>query len=109
MYKRQKKLHHPWTGPFKVVSRLSDVTYRIQNVQSRRNRLVVHFNRLKACPPHMRLNQEKAPLQHHQHSLPPEPVGSNLEIIDDPDYRSELRYPRRQRRPPDYLHSFISH
>ena len=104
-----KKLHRPWTGPFKVVSRLSDVTYRIENVQLRRNRLVVHFNRLKACPPHMRLNQEKAPLQHHQHSLPPEPVGSNLEIIDDPDYRSELRYPRRQRRPPDYLHSFISH
>ena len=104
-----KKLHRPWTGPFKVVSRLSDVTYRIQNVQSRRNRLVVHFNRLKACPPHMRLNHEKAPLQHHQRSLQPEPVGSHLEIIDDSDYRSEPRYPHRQRRPPDYLYSVISH
>ena len=27
------KLHHPWTGPFKVLKQLSDTTYRIQNLR----------------------------------------------------------------------------
>ena len=40
-------LHHPWTGPYKIVA---DVTYRIQNCRGRRHRLVVHFNQLKPCP-----------------------------------------------------------
>lgn len=25
------KFHHPWTGPFRIVKKLSDVTYRIQH------------------------------------------------------------------------------
>ena len=40
------KLYHPWTGPFRVITRISDVTYCIQNVQSC---LVSHFNLLKVC------------------------------------------------------------
>ena len=27
-----KKLHKPWTGPFKIVSKLSEATYRIQHI-----------------------------------------------------------------------------
>ena len=40
------KLYHPWAGPFRVITRISDVTYCIQNVQSC---LVAHFNLLKVC------------------------------------------------------------
>ena len=28
------KLHHPWTGPYKIVKKLSDITYRIQSFTS---------------------------------------------------------------------------
>ena len=45
---RSPKLCRPWQGPYTVIKKLSDVTYRIQ--QSRngiRRRQVVHFNRIK--------------------------------------------------------------
>ena len=44
-----KKFHLPWTGPYRVIRRLSDVNYRIQTIQGRRKKMVVHFNRLKRC------------------------------------------------------------
>lgn len=40
------KFHEPWTGPFKVVKRLSDVTYEIRDLARKTNK-VVHFDRLK--------------------------------------------------------------
>ena len=52
---QSRKLHRPWTGPFRVVRKLSDATYRIQNVRAQRQRLVVHFDRLKPCPSNVRL------------------------------------------------------
>ena len=30
-----KKFHYPWTGPYEVIKRLSDATYRIVNTQSK--------------------------------------------------------------------------
>ena len=39
-----KKLHRPWSGPFKILKEIFDVTYRIKRCQGRRQRLVVHFN-----------------------------------------------------------------
>ena len=39
-----KKLYHSWTGPYEVVKKLSDVTYRIVNTQSKRQTFVVHFD-----------------------------------------------------------------
>ena len=42
-----RKLFHSWTGPHKVVKCLSDITYHIVNTRSKRQRLVVHFDRLK--------------------------------------------------------------
>lgn len=50
-----KKLHRPWTGPYCIVAKLSDAVYRIRHLQSPRKRLVVHFDRLKLCPPTTRL------------------------------------------------------
>ena len=61
-----RKLHRPWTGPYKILRRLSDSNYRIQDVQSRRRRYIVHFDRLKHCPPDVRLPQ----LSPHNHSSP---------------------------------------
>ena len=43
----QLELHLPWTGPFSVMKKLSDVTYRIQDLLNKRRKLVVHFDRLK--------------------------------------------------------------
>ena len=40
------KFHEPWTGPYKVTKRLSDVTYEILDV-ARKSKKVVHFDGLK--------------------------------------------------------------
>ena len=54
---RAKKFHKPWSGPFKVISRLSDNTYRIKNTRRPFKTKVVHFDRLKQCMPGTRLPQ----------------------------------------------------
>ena len=53
---RPKKLHCPWTGPYKIVQRLSDAVYWIQSRGSQRKKMVVHFDRLKPCSPETRLS-----------------------------------------------------
>ena len=40
------KFYEPWTGPYKVTKRLSDVTYEILDV-AQKSKKVVHFDRLK--------------------------------------------------------------
>jgi len=42
-----KKLYSPWQGPYIVMTKIGDVSYRIQAVDNPRKRKVVHFNRLK--------------------------------------------------------------
>ena len=45
-----RKLHHPWTGPYVVLEKLSDINYRIKPCSSAIDKiLTVHFNRLKKC------------------------------------------------------------
>ena len=44
----------PWSAPFKVLKKLSEVTYRIFCCQGGRKRMVVHFNRLKLHPANLR-------------------------------------------------------
>ena len=39
------KFHEPWTGPYKVTKRLSDITYEIQDETKKTK--IVQFNRLK--------------------------------------------------------------
>ena len=41
------KLLHIWHGPWRVIARLSDVNYRIQNARRRRTFKIVHVARLK--------------------------------------------------------------
>lgn len=45
---KSKKLYSPWQGPFRVVKVLSNLVYRIERLgPGRRQRCVVHFDRLK--------------------------------------------------------------
>ena len=43
---KSKKFHKPWKEPFRVVKKMSDVTYCVQLFSNHRKR-VVDFNRLK--------------------------------------------------------------
>lgn len=81
-----RRLHRPWSGHFRVLKRISDSVYRLQNFLSRRHRPVVHFNRLKRCPDNIRLPQ---PLPHRNRSPraeAPSPPGTNLTLVLDIGY-----------------------
>ncbi len=112
---KSKKLHRPWSGPFRIVSQLSEVTYRIQHTRARRQRIVVHFDCLKRCPHNIRLPSDVPTTSHSTSSTPrapPDILGSNLELVDDPEdipSQPPHRYPSRQRRPPDYFGAYVSH
>ena len=58
-----KKLHSPWQGPYIVITRIGDVTYRIQAVDNPRKRKVLHFNRLKLCCVPNPVDQQHSPNQ----------------------------------------------
>ena len=119
---QSKKLHRPWTGPFKVVGQLSETTYRIQNTRVRRQQLVVHFNRLKLCP---QTTHFSSPNRSCPHLQPPSPQPSTpqfngqLELVDDddsaaplpppPQQIASLRYPRRHWHPPNYFEPQVRH
>lgn len=108
-----RKLHHPWSGPYRVVKCLSEVNYRIQSLDHHRKRLVVHFDRLRPCLGHSSNSNIEPPPSEPDPSVHPNcprrPIGSNIEIIEpaDPELRASSpspthqRYPTRSRRPPD--------
>ena len=106
-----RKLHCPWTGPYEVLQKLSDCTYKIQSRDGKSRIHVVHFNRLKPCPPDMRLQDGDSPTQQNDHHF-----GYNL-VIDTSDDETPAaddappqtrRYPSRTRRPPDRLIDSLS-
>ena len=100
---QSRKLHRPCTGPFQVVRKLSDATYRIHNMRARRQRLVVHFDRLKPCPSSIRLPDAEITSQTPKRkgrSPTPQPLGTELEIPDIDDPIPPPRYPTRNRQPP---------
>lgn len=114
---RSKKLHLPWTGPYRVSKKISDCDYRIKLPDSRKPPMVVHFNRLKLCPPSTRLSK---PIRSRNatNSIPPptaQPIGTELEIIDNDEYDTsdeetqERRYPSRHRQPPMRYSTVIAH
>ena len=84
------KLYHPWTGPYKVIKKLSEVTYRIQHLQGIHQWKVVHFDRLKPCSKataqrcsQFSCNKPTEAVQ--SHISPPSVWGNNLELIDEND------------------------
>ena len=113
-----KKLHRPWSGHFKVVDKISDAVYRVQNLRARRQHRVVHFDQLKPYPPDMRLPE--ALLDYYNHtpssSIYPQPPGTTLEILDPPDGRETPqeevqppRYPKRNRTAPERYQPMVVH
>ena len=83
---RSRKLHRSWTGPYKVVTKLSDVVYRLQHVQARRKKPVVHFNCLKPCSPSVRLSPLKTQPERVVRPGPPagaSPAGGGVELLEE--------------------------
>ena len=107
-----RKLHHPWPGPWQVLKRISDATYRIQDSRNKRKRLIVHFNRLKPVAPGTRLDEPTELLPPLPDEQAPNDSELPYQLVDDdapPNPAPVLapppapRYPARTRRPPDYL------
>ena len=98
-----KKLHHPWSGPFEILKRISDATYCIVDTNAKRHRQVVHFDRLKLCPPDTRLPPVEQPSQSSTEkstSTPSSvPFGTHLQLVDD-NPEVPRRYPQRVHQPP---------
>ena len=126
-----KKLHHPWKGPYRVLKRLTDSTYKIQSLGNPRECAVVHFNRLKPCTS---ATAEQPSALDHISSSPGDdnlrkdtpqaaPIGTHLEIIEpmDPHAQEQQlpsppslvptvpshRYPTRSRQPPNRFGELI--
>ena len=96
---QHRKLHHPWTGPYQVLEKISEATYRIKQVVGRRQCKIVYFDILKPCPSNIHLkntplvtadSQEEnveqlaSPAEGRQHSIPS--FGTNLQLMDNDDF-----------------------
>ena len=97
---KSRKLYRPWSGPFRVVKKLSDVNYRVQECNNRRRRMVIHFNRLKPYKGDVTSYQRET----RRHSLPihtgteatrqePHYFGTDLEIVEDDEHLSPTTIP----------------
>ena len=121
-----KKLHYPCTGPYEVIKRLAETTYRIHDIERRGKRKVVHFNRLKSCkqPTSMSEVIPQTPGEdcENTNNSPPtklKAIGTDLHLVESQDTEltsqiqaaevvtelangalSSPRYPTRIRRPP---------
>ena len=128
-----RKLNCPWKGPYTVTKKISDVTYRVQNLQRRKDRQVVHFNRLKPCPKDIHLerpNQLVAPPSHSRNRAPStQPLPSDIELVEEDDEVSPMmsledtnsnpqpaptlqtvrRNPLRRRQPPQRYGDIVYH
>ena len=95
---KPRKLHCSWTGPFRVVKRLSAVTNIILDLRHiavrRRKRMVVHFDHLKPCPSDIRLDfddvdaknpEAEGPTSTNQSRHRPEYPGTTLQFFDEGD------------------------
>lgn len=116
---QSSKLRHPWTGPFRIVERLSEADYRIQEVFGKKSPSVVHFNRLKKCHPQTRFsnplidsNDDDNTNENHSH----EPLYSyfDLELLEstDPERTERPIQPRRStrsRHEPDRYQPMLVH
>ena len=95
-----KKFRLPWSGPYRVVKKLSDVTYRIQDLRNKKTRKVVHFDRLKSY-----LSSDELPFQRTDSvndGPQAQPLGHNLEIIGDDDNEivPQPQLPTQRSQPP---------
>jgi hypothetical protein len=110
---QSRKLHHPWTGPYKILEKISDSDYKIKGLRGRKQCRIVHFDRLKLCTPGTRFDDIL-----DDPDPPPDPVpneqmttadvfGQDMEILEDDELTR--RYPLRARHPPERFASLITH
>ena len=116
---KAKKFHRPWTGPYRIIRKLSDANYFIRHIHNHKKK-VVHFDRLKSCPKNIRLPPRLSSEAHQSSVPPPSAPGTYLDLIDDDDdayfpqqhnppttgaassmQSSVPRYPSRTHHPPD--------
>ena len=104
------KLSYRWDGPYKILTKLSDVTYRIQRTP-RSKQKIVHFDRTKPYEGPTPedwiddLVQEQVPSEEPSGSQVPE---SRSIVEEFPQVNDEIpcpsRYPKRKRKPPNYFY-----
>ena len=102
---QSKNLYHPWSGPFKVLKRLSDTTYWIVDTRASDHRQVVHFDLLKLCLPNTNLppvqQASQSPTLASSSAPPTVPFGTILQLVDEDHLTVAPRcYPDRVHRPP---------
>ena len=100
-----KKLFHPWQGPYKIIKKIAECTYRIQALKGGRRQKVAHFNQLKPCPKNIWLTEDllstdNADMDNHSyndtslgHTTSQPPVGTQLKLVDDDDYEQLQELP----------------
>ena len=111
---QSKKLHHPWTGPFTVLKRLSEADYRIKEVYGKKMPSVVHFDRLKLCQPGTRFPQHGDGSDNEisqGNSLQQEQPTNifDLELVHSDDDIILPRPSSRQRHQPDHYLPVVVH
>ena len=75
-----------WTGPYRIVTKLSDLDYKIEEVYGKKPPVIVHFNRLKLCPPGTRLPQPLPELDNEEPDTPRTTSHQfELELVDNHD------------------------
>lgn len=106
-----KKLHHPWTGPWRVIKQISDAVYHIQGPSgSKQKHHVVHFDQLKPCARGTEFIKPP-PSSHRSRVLGDDHSGTSShefqpEIVEDDDKdvvpagSTERRYPQQLRQAP---------
>jgi hypothetical protein len=115
---QSRKLHFPWSGPYRVLQQFSDCTYRIQSCDGKKRLHIVHFNRLKPCPPDLRVDDVDVtqPTNHQgfgynllvdssEDELPDEETTHDQDLPVPVQVR---QYPSRNRHPPDRLIDSLS-
>lgn len=106
------KLHHPWTEPYKVLKKISDVDYRIKEVYGKKPAVVVHFNRLKPCPSGIRLPVPPPLEETNTNVMERRPHHFDLKLVDDDPPAAPpaaVRRSSRIRQQPDYLLPVVKH
>ena len=106
------KLYHPWTGPYNILEKLSDVEYKIEEMFRKKPSNIVHFNRLKRCHPDTRFpRQTTLPEDLLDRNTEYLPLYSNyeLELVEEDCFRQPLRRSTRNRQQPDRYQSVMVH
>jgi hypothetical protein len=57
--RHSRKFHFPWSGPFQITAKLSDLNYELMGHQAKK--FVVHVNRLKPCFGHAKPEAKPTP------------------------------------------------